>query len=1006
MRLFAVPFLPLMVFSAGSLAAGAPAALEFQRDVRPILSNHCLACHGPDENARKGKLRLDLPEAALKPAKSGEPAIVPGKADASPFVARIFSGDEDEMMPPPHAKKPLTAAQKDILKRWIAEGAVYTKHWAFSKPQRPAVPALEGSQARIANPIDAFIVSRLQREGLTQSPSTDPVTLARRVTLDLIGLPPTQAQLAPFINLNAASDGAAVAKAYEALVDQLLQSPQYGERWARRWLDLARYADTNGYEKDRERSIWPYRDWVINALNADMRFDQFTIEQLAGDMLPNATPQQIIATGFHRNTMLNEEGGIDPLEFRFHAMTDRVATTGATWLGLTLQCVQCHTHKYDPISHTEYYGLMAFLNNADEPDYDLPDEKRAAEQAENLKKADALLRELIEKQRGSSELAFQQWLNQQRDAAVVWTMLKPASAKTNMPLLTVLDDGSVLGSGDITKSDRYDLTFAGGTKPITALRLEALPHESLPAHGPGLCYYEGPKGDFFMGEFQVTADGKPVKIAQATESYAKNNFGKNPVSALLAVDGDPQTGWSCAGRFGERHEAVFVFEEPVKASELKVTMLFGRHYACSLGHFRISLTADAKGGVARDMADDVASLLLIPDEKMTAAQRDELFAQFLLTAPEYSRQSEKIRELRNPIPAATTLVMHERPSTNPRPTHRHHRGDFTQPKEPVQPVSLSALHPFPKKAPRNRLGLAQWLVSPENPLTPRVVVNRQWAAFFGRGIVATLDDFGFQGSPPTHPELLDWLATEFIRQGWSLKNLHKLIVMSATYQQSSIAKAGQSSEADPNNLLLARFPRVRLDAEIIRDSLLRAAGLLTDKVGGPSVYPPQPDSVTEAAYGAFKWTPSAGPDRYRRSLYTFAKRTAPFGMFSIFDGPAGDACLVKREASNTPLQALTSLNDIIFTEGAQALGVKLAAEANSDDDRIRRLFLRVLSRQPDADEVSMLQAFVLLQRQRFQAGELNAAAISGLTKGDTLEAAVWTLAARSMFNLDEFVTKG
>lgn len=1001
MRLFTVLFLPLL--SVGSLAAGAPSALDFQRDVRPILSNHCLACHGPDENARKGKLRLDLPEAALKPAKSGEPAIVPGKADASPFVARIFSGDEDEVMPPPHAKKPLTAGQKAILKRWIAEGAVYTKHWAFSKPQRPVVPALEGSQARIANPVDAFIVSRLQREGLQQSPQADPATLARRVALDLTGLPPTDEQLAPFLN---AKDAAAIADAYEKFVDHLLQSPHYGERWARRWLDLARYADTNGYEKDRERSIWPYRDWVINALNADMPFDQFTIEQLAGDMLPNATAQQIVATGFHRNTMINEEGGIDPLEFRFHAMTDRVATTGATWLGLTLGCAQCHTHKYDPITHTEYYGLMAFLNNADEPDYDLPDGKRVAEQAANLKKADAMLRELIEKQRGSSEAAFQGWLNQQRAATAAWTTLKPATATTNMPLLTVLDDGSVLGSGDITKSDRYELTFAGGTKPIAALRLEALPHESLPAHGPGLCYYEGPKGDFFMGEFQISADGKPVKIAQATESYAKNNFGKNPVSAMLAVDGDPQTGWSCAGRFGERHEAVFVFEEPVKASELKVTMLFGRHYACPLGHFRISSTADAKGGVARDMAEGVAKLLLIPDEKLTAAQRDQLFAQFVLTSPEFSRQSDKIRELRKPVAAATTLVMRERPATHPRPTHRHHRGEFTQPKEAVQPVVLGALHPFPKEAPRNRLGLARWLVSPENPLTPRVVANRQWAAFFGRGLVATMDDFGFQGSAPTHPELLDWLATEFIRQGWSLKKLHRLIVMSATYRQSSIALPGHASGVDPNNLLLARFPRVRLDAEIIRDSLLHAAGLLTEKVGGPSVYPPQPESVTEAAYGAFKWTPSAGPDRYRRSLYTFAKRTAPFGMFTIFDGPAGDACLVKREASNTPLQALTSLNDIIFTEGAQALGLKLAAETSSDDERIRRLFLRVLSRTPDAEETAMLQAFVLLQRQRMQSGELNAAAVSGLTKGDALEAAVWALGARSMFNLDEFVTKG
>ncbi|MDZ4288005.1 MAG: PSD1 and planctomycete cytochrome C domain-containing protein, partial [Prosthecobacter sp.] len=926
------PLLVLPICLGLGHAVAAPGALDFQRDVRPILSNHCFQCHGPDEEAREADLRLDKRESAVPTV------IVPGKPDTSELVKRIFTDNEDDVMPPLSAKKPITEAQKEVLKRWIAEGAVYTKHWAFTKPERPQVPAIKDTAARIFNPIDAFIAARLDKEGLKQSPPADAHALARRVALDLTGLLPTPAELAAFVQNPSP-------QAYEAYVDQLLKSPHYGERWARRWLDLARYADTNGYEKDRERSIWPYRDWVIAALNADMPFDQFTIEQLAGDMLPNATPQQIVATGFHRNTMLNEEGGIDPLEFRYHAMTDRVATTGATWLGLTTGCAQCHTHKFDPITHTEYYGMMAFLNNTDEPDFDLPNaDKEAARQA-NLKRAAALTTDLTAKQRVPEKAAFQSWLAEQRTKAVTWMPLRPATVKTNLPLLTVQDDGSLLGSGDITKSDRYDLTFPLSGQGITALRLEALPHESLPAHGPGMCYYEGPKGDFFMGEFQVFADGQPVKIANASESYSKNNFGKSPVSAKAATDGDPQTGWSCAGRYGERHEAVFVFAKPVTAKTLTITMLFGRHYACPLGHFRISTTSVAKGISARDMDASLAELLVLPEAKLSPFQRDQLFTHYLLTSKKFAKESQAIKDLRKPTETTTTLVMRERPAVNPRLTYRHHRGEYTQPKEAVQPVTLAILHPFPKDAPRNRLGFARWLVSPENPLTPRVIANRQWAAFFGRGLTKTLEDFGYQGAPPSHPELLDFLASNFVRQGWSLKKLHKLIVMSATYQQSSTVPADATAR-DPENIYLSHSPRVRLDAELVRDSVLRSSGLLSPQMGGASVYPPQPDSVTEVAYGKFKWTPSIGANRYRRSLYTFSKRTAPFAMFTTFDGPTGEACLAKRETSNTPLQALTSLNDIIVTEAAQAMGKQFAVGPPDDAKRIDDLYVRVLCRAP------------------------------------------------------------
>jgi hypothetical protein len=505
-------------------------------------------------------------------------------------------------------------------------------------PVKAAVPKVSNLKLANAewnesnNPIDGFIAQKLVSGGLKPSPKAAPEALIRRLYLDLTGLPPAPEDVK-----------AITPQSYEALVDKLLDSPQYGERWARRWLDLARYADTNGYEKDRGRSIWPYRDWVIRALNADMPFNQFTIEQIAGDMLlekrmkdegggrkgdpgffgsdlqlSNLIPQTpvdlLTATGFHRNTMLNEEGGIDPLEFRFHAMTDRVATTSATWLGLTMQCTQCHTHKYDPITHTEYYGVMAFLNNADEPELDLPDEKATSLARENLQKAAAMLKELPgkwpnQKAGKTIDTAFSDWLKAGRQSAVSWNTLKPLKAVTNMPLLTIQPDGAMLGSGDITKADTYQISLAPAAVAVRAIRLEVLPHDSLPAHGPGMCYYEGPRGDFFMGEFKVSVNGKPVKISSATESYSKNNFGVNPTSAMLATDGDPQTGWSCAGHFGKRDEAVFVLAEAIPANaNIRIEMMFGRHYACPLGHFRLSAT-DAPKAVARDMDSEIAAPL-------------------------------------------------------------------------------------------------------------------------------------------------------------------------------------------------------------------------------------------------------------------------------------------------------------------------------------------------------------------------------------------------------------
>ena len=1167
----------------------ADASPDFTREVRPILAKHCFKCHGPDDLTRKGGLRLDVRSAALQPSKSGAVALIPGNLEKSELVRRITTSDVDEVMPPPATKMALMDPEKDILKRWVAAGAEYQDHWSFVRPIQKELPPVS-NPAWIQNGIDRFILSRLDREGVAPAAQADPQTWIRRVYLDLIGLPPTPEEADAFVQ--DVSPGS-----YERVVDRLLASPRYGERWGRRWMDLARYADTNGYEKDRQRNIWPWRDWVVRSLNADMPFDQFTVEQIAGDLLPGSTPDQRIATGFHRNTMLNEEGGIDPLEFRFHAMTDRVATTGTTWLGLTLGCAQCHTHKYDPIPHREYYQVMAFLNNADEPDMDLPAADTEAQQIKRQEQTARLLaqlpkqfplqdhtwetpkplrvettsgekprwlednsllfsatvpdrdaytivletdlegvdglrlealtddalpnkgpgrvkhgnfvlneititaaprsspdqiqtvkvvaaradveqngypvvsawdgnsetgwgvdaegkklnaphsaifsferpvqfpggtrftvkldhrvsqhligrprlslrlpkmdaRPMEERRREAMEKQFAHWLEQQRSRVVSWTPLHPTKAVSNLPLLTVLPDESILASGDITKSDTYELTLDSKLSGVTAIRLEALPDDRLPNHGPGLSYYEGPKGDFFMGEFQVTAGGVPLRFSGATESYARNNFGST-ASAALAVDGDPQTGWSTAGREGERHEAVFPLDSPLKENSiLQVRMLFGRHYACSLGRFRISVTTHPSPK-AQDLSPEVSQLLQVPESQWTASQRQQLLEQFLLTLPELAGIRKEIEQLRRRMTHPTTLVMRERPPENPRSTYVHKRGEFLQPTDLVQPGVLNSVAPFPEDLPRNRLGFARWLVSTNNPLTARVTVNRQWHAFFGRGLVSTTGDFGLQGETPSHPELLDWLAVEFMKQGWSLKKLHRLIVTSATYRQSSHADLERVSK-DPQNRLLSRGPQVRLEAEIVRDVALRASGLLSEKMGGPGVYPPQPAGVTEVAYGNPSWPTSSGDDRHRRSLYTFIKRTAPFALYNTFDAPTGESCVARRDVSNTPLQALTLLNDVFFLEVSQAMGQSLALQEGTVESRIGQAFRRCVTRPPTDQDLDLLTRFYKTQHQRFASKELDAAAVAGDGRGDVVDRATWTVLARALLNLDETITK-
>jgi mono/diheme cytochrome c family protein len=1019
-------------------AADPAANVDFARDIRPILSNACFSCHGPDNDARQAELRLDV-RAGIHGTADEPGPVVPGDLDASELIRRINSDDPDERMPPPESNKHLSDAQIELLQQWVVAGAPWSEHWSFARPTMPELPAMpatiqsaDSMSAWLDSPIDRFVLHKMSERGLGPSPRAATPTLVRRVFLDLHGLVPTREQADHWVGVLEPAAGEWNEAGYLALLDYLLASPRYGERWARPWLDLARYADTNGYEKDRDRSIWPYRDWVINAINRDMPFDEFTIDQLAGDLRPNATIDQRTATGFHRNTMLNEEGGIDPLEFRFHAMTDRVATTGTVWLGLTLGCAQCHTHKYDPVTHTEYYQFMALLNNASEPDLVHPNPQADLADSRNAKEAEKQLRELAshwplpaaneadaanldakESEEQRNELvndAYAAWLADQRSQPD-WTFGRPVEATSNLPQLEILSDHSILTSGDCTKQDRFHIVLASNhSAPIRSIRLEALPDVSLPGGGPGTTFYEGTKGDFFLNEFELWQAGKQFSLENATETYSSNRFGANAVTAQMSIDKDLQTGWAVHGGQGERHVAVFNLADSIDpALPIELRMTFGRHYSSSLGRFRVSFAE--KHALASKLTIEELAWLKADEKELTAEQTAEQTAglrdAFLLQAPEVSKLADGIRKLRKQSPRISTLVMQERPSSNIRPTFRHHRGEFLQPKELVVPAVPAVLPPLEATGNKpSRLELARWLVSADNPLTSRVTVNRHWAFLFGQGIVETLDDFGLQGTPPTHPELLDWLALTFVNDGWSTKRLHRRLVLSQAYRQSSLVSA-TGLEQDPSNVWLSRAARFRLDAEVIRDSALVAAGVVASQVGGPSVRPLQPDGVTEVAYGKPKWTPSEGAARYRRSIYTYSKRTAPFAMLQAFGAPSGESCTARRVRSNSPLQGLTMLNDVMFVDLCRQTARSISKLPDDDSGRAREVFRRVLIRQPDPEELEAMLQFVASLRKRVADGGLNADEIMGLEAGSAQakELSPWMLLSRAIMNLDEAVSR-
>lgn len=1016
---------PLLLLAACSVSAGfyfggpvesstelEPDQVDFERDIEPILEERCVQCHR--EKKHKAGLRLDSKSAAMAGSYFGtEPVIVPGDAEDSVLFQRISHADEDERMPP--RGEGLDQAQIELLRRWIDEGAVWPddeseaaieKHWAYAKPERVELPSPKASDwAR--NEVDLFVLDRLEREGLAPSPEADRATLLRRLSLDLIGLPPTPDQVSSFL-ADESPD------AYERLVDELLASPHFGERQARAWLDLARYADTNGFEKDSRRTMWRYRDWVIDAFNADMGFDQFTIEQLAGDLLPNATLEQKIATGFHRNTMINAEGGVDPEEYRVAAVIDRVNTTASVWLGSTLACAQCHTHKYDPFSHRDYYRLFAYFNSTtdigpgEQPKIDAPNAEQA--EAERLAVAEiAALDARLATWTPELERELAAFEASQAGQATSWTLARPTHFEsTDGTTLALLNDGSLLAIDGGADKDTYALTFEAPATSLRRFRIDVLTHESLPSSGPGRLDH----GNFVLNEVTLEAidesgEVRTIELANARADFHQTGTPEWPARAT--IDKHAGTGWAIAGGTGLPHQLVvdLAQELDVEAGTL-LRMSLEQNYGSMhlIGRLRVSFSPEASDDTPLVRPD--LEELIGKKEGRTDEEQQELEAWFLASAPSLAEARERRSQLEKRQRPPTALVMRE--LDTPRTTRVLERGAFLAPGEVVEPGTPAALHPLPADSRPDRLGLARWLVSPENPLTARVTINRLWQQMFARGLVATSEDFGSQGEMPSHPELLDWLALQLQEDGWSIKTTLRRLVLSSTYRQSS-KTSDELLRRDPQNRLFARAPRFRVEAEMVRDIALVASGLFSDDVGGPSVFPPQPDGIWASTYSADRWSTSSDRDRFRRGLYTFWKRTSPYPTFMAFDAPSRELACIRRSGSNTPLQALALLNDPAFIEAAVALAGRVLREAGDDEERLELAFLSCTGRAPHADEAKVLLELLSTERAHFHDHADAATALTksqvdiGTAECDPLELAAWTVVANVLLNLDETITR-
>ena len=1120
------------------------AKVSFNDQIRPLLSNRCYRCHGPDEEDRKAKLRLDTREGAIK-EKGGFSAIVPGNIEDSELIFRIVTDDEDEMMPPPGKGERFSREEIDLFKQWIKEGAEYEIHWSYTKPVRPEVPVIGETVMKVRSPIDAFILDRLKKEGLSSSKEADRYTLIRRVSLDLTGLPPTAEEVETFL-ADQSPD------AYEKLVDGLLAKPAFGEHWARMWLDLARYADSAGYADDPGRTIWAYRDWVIRAFNENMPFDQFTIEQIAGDLLPNPTEQQLVATAFHRNTKTNNEGGTSDEEFRNAAVVDRVNTTMATWMGTTAACAQCHTHKYDPITHEEYFQMFAIFNQSEDADrrneapilnVSVDNGKRAKLEAEiaALEKA-----ALVPDTSNLAEMA--KWEAGLKSKPTAWQVLVPTKmTATSGATFAIGSDKSLLVSGKAAKTDGYSIEASSNLKQITALKIEALSYEKLDGGGPGrkenfvlneVALSSGGNSSSKRGRFvriELPGNSKIIHVAevqafdtagvnvalkgkakQSTTGYGgdarlaidgntngiftakstthtndgdkapywevdlgaeydlsrlavwnrtdnklqsrldgfklsvldakripvwEQTFAKAPkreqavaldgaqrgsfasasatyeqkdFSAPSAIDGSPasQSGWAVGGATGKDHHAVFRLAKPLPGGALKIGLaqMYPDH---AIGRFRISVTDAAEPAPALPHA--IAAILAIPAAKRDAAARAALFAHYVKVNPAALRSREQIAALKKQIaalkPGTTVPIMRELPKAKHRKTHIQLRGSYLSLGEEVGPGVPKVFGSLPESQNPDRLAMARWLVDRENPLTARVVANRFWENLFGVGIVLTSEEFGSQGERPSHPELLDWLAVEFMDGGWDVKKFLRLLVTSSAYRQNSHVTDDMAAR-DPDNRLVARGPRVRLSAEMIRDQALAVSGLLSSKMYGVPVRPPQPNLGLRAAFGGgTDWQTSTGEDKFRRGLYTSWRRSSPYPSMATFGAPNREVCTVRRGTTNTPLQALVTLNDPVYIEAAQSLARRMAVHQGSIADRIELGFRLTLARPPKEVESARLIALYDSTLTKYAADkklakEMATNPIGPIPGGgDVVELASLTVVANILLNLDETLMK-
>lgn len=1042
---YPAPVMKSTAYGADDLADKLPppskTQVDFNRDVKPMFAKYCLKCHGPDK--QEAGLRLDVQGDAVRGGDSG-PAFEAGKSAGSLLIKYVAGLDPDIVMPPEGTK--LSRDDVALLRAWIDQGVKWSEdstgdakanatHWSFRPIRRPELPGTS-SPSWIRNPIDRLVLAKLDSKKISPAPEADRRTLIRRLSLDLLGLPPAPDEIRAFLDDDRPN-------AYDLLVDRLLASPHFGERWGRHWLDLARYADSDGYEKDSPRPFaWRYRNWVIDAINNDMPFDQFTIEQLAGDLLPNATLEQKVATGFHRNTLTNKEGGVDQEEFRVAAVVDRVNTTSTVWLGLTLGCAQCHSHKFDPLLLHEYYGMFAFFNQGQEVDLAAPLPKEAEAYAQAKRDYEsahapylAAIAEFKKTQLPGRQAAWEKDLD--ISSLPTWTTLEPGSlTATGSAQFAGQPDGSYLLTGENKPVETYTLQVKTNLKGITAFRLEVLPDAALPAQGPGRVAH----GNFVLSEFKATVtlgSGAPqaVEFASASSDFAQDQF---PASA--AIDGNTKSGWAVAPQFGKRHVAVFETKGDLDLSDdTALTIVLDQQHGTqhTIGKFRLSATTMARPVKIEGLSRDISTILALAAEQRTAADRAKLAAYYATLDTELARlESAEAEHAKQAPPPPATRAQTLAQVNPPRKTHIHIRGDFLRPGEEVQPHTPGVLHAFQSRSGPNasRLDLARWIVDPGNPLTARVTMNRIWKNLFGQALVTSIDDFGTRGDKPSHPELLDWLAAEFVtgsdiskiapsppggatlqapplpRGGnWSVKRMIKLIVQSETYRQSSQPRR-ELVEQDPRNTLLARQNRFRVEAEVLRDVCLAAAGLLTPTIGGPSVHPRQPAGVSELTYaGSARWVESTGPDRYRRGLYTWFQRTSPYPMLMTFDAPESNVTCTRRDRSNTPLQALTLLNDPVFHECAQSLGRRLLKDQPLDADTgLQYAFELCVGRVPDEVEFTNLKGLLTAFKSLAAADRDAAARLAGLPKpadADVIDTAAAVALARVLLNLDEVVTR-